>query len=74
MEWQVLNDLEAAHSRITHGLNLLFVLWLGIDNLDRGVIVDNDRIASIIYIVLEQFDIVADEIKNCMDNLQAKQK
>ncbi len=74
MESQVSDALEAARLRVTHGLNLLYVLWFAFDSLRRGEIIDNDRIASAIYIALEQFENVADEIKNCIDKLQVKQK
>ncbi len=74
MESQVLDVLEAARLRVTHGLNLLYVLWFAFDSLRRGEVIDNDRIASAIYIVLEQFDSVADEISNCIDNQQVKSK
>jgi len=74
MEWQILDDLEAARLRMKHGLNLLDVLWFAFDSLNEDEAVENDKIASAIYIVWEQFDIVADEITNCMDKLQADQK
>jgi len=33
--------------------------------LDEGEVVDNDKIASAIYIVLEQFDRAADKVASC---------
>jgi len=74
MDWQILNSLEAVRLRMTHCLNLLYVLWFAFDSLNSDEMIENDRIASAIYIVSEQFDNAADEIKNCIDMLQAKQK
>jgi len=69
MDRQILDALEAIQLRMTHGINLLFILWIAFDNLNRGIVVDNDRIASAIYIVWGQFDSIADEISNFMDKL-----